>query len=137
MDRPSVRRRTCPPPPVASKSRALNCSLRRVRTTDSWWALNPRRLSSARTTSSNSSIAVRRVAQRDAPIVDRDVGVMVGGFRFWNETADECHGLGKAAERVLLPDGVAVERPTAQLTNGVLDLCGCEFHRVLPVWCTL
>src|SRR5262249_45007677 len=72
--------------------------------------------------------AVRRVAKGDAPVVDRDVGMMVRRFRLRHEAVDEGHSLRKVIEGVLLLDGGAVERPTAQLTHGALDLRSCQFH---------
>ena len=71
---------------------------------------------------------MRRVCERDALVIDENVGMVVGGFSLRRQPVDEGHGLRKAGKRELLPDGVAFERPARQFLEMLLSLGPGELH---------
>src|SRR5262249_24198820 len=78
------------------------------------------------------ALAVRRVGQRDALVVDLDVGMMIGRLRFGDEAVDEGDGLRGILERVLLADGVALERPAGEALDALLPFCPRKLHGSAP-----
>src|SRR5262249_5331968 len=66
--------------------------------------------------------AVRAERQRHALVVDQDVGMVVRGLRVEREPRDERDRVGKAAQRVLLADGGALQRPPVEPPEFRLNL---------------
>src|SRR5262249_52405075 len=75
------------------------------------------------------AFAVRAERQRHALVVDQDVGVMVGCLGVERQSYDEGDRVREAAERVLLADCLAVERPPVELRELLLNLRVAESLR--------
>src|SRR5438552_13538759 len=61
-----------------------------------------------------AAFAVRGIGERDALVVDQDVGMMIRLLGLWREAVHECDRRREVLERVLFLDRVALERPALQ-----------------------
>ena len=70
----------------------------------------------------HAALAVGGVGERDALVVDGDVGMVIGRLGAGDESAHERDGLGKAGERELPDDGVAARNASRRARAGARSI---------------
>src|SRR5258707_13481060 len=78
-----------------------------------------------------AALAVRRVGERDAGVVDLDGGMMIGGLGLRRQPVHEGDRRGKVLEGVLLADLVTLQRPAVEALHPLLHFRRRQSHVTL------